>query len=80
MCSLLLTPLMGVTSSPPPLTTPSESGIPKLVLQLAIPYKGILTMCCLPLALLMGPILFLDPMTELFESGMPRLVLHSAHL
>jgi hypothetical protein len=74
----LLTPLMGGTSSLDLTTGPLEYGMPRLVLQLAILWRGLLARC--------GPLLTPpmrgtsppDPTTAPFTSGMPRLVPQSA--
>src|SRR5258706_175807 len=71
---------MGTTSFPDPRTAPFESGMPRLVLQSAILWKGTLNQCHPLLPLPMGSISSPDPATAPFESGMPRLVLQLAIL
>jgi hypothetical protein len=70
---------MGGTSSLDLMTRRFESGMPRLVLQLAILYRGIPRVRPSP-TLPMGGTSSLDLMTTRFESGMPRLVLQLANL
>src|SRR5260221_151887 len=60
---------MGSTSSPDLPTTPFESGMPRLVLQLANLCKGTLAGFSPSLTLLMGNTLFLYPMMKLSVCG-----------
>src|SRR5258708_10122736 len=68
---------MGGTSSPDPMTPPSESGMRRLVLQSEILSRGMRARCCPLLTLPMGGTSPPDPTTAPFESGMRKMVLQS---
>src|SRR5258706_521879 len=66
---------MGATSSPDPPTTPFESGMRRLVMQLAIPLRATVARCYPLLTLPMGGTSSPDPKTAPYEFGMRRPVL-----
>src|SRR5258707_761271 len=71
---------MDATSSPDPTMTPFESGMPKLVLQSAVPSRGTLTRWSPLLTPPTDATSSRDPKTTPLEPGMLRLVLQQEGL
>ncbi len=79
-CFLWLTLLTGATSSLDPTITPFESGMPRLVPQLAILLRGTLAQCIPLRTLPMGATSSPDPTIARLEPGVLMLVLQPASL